>query len=258
MKIVVCFKGVPAAKHVALDPVTHNLQREHTTSEMDPDDRYGMRIALQLRQALPSTTIVALTMGAPHSQIVLQQALAMGADQAILLSDRAFAGADTLATSYTLAQAIRKIANVDLVITGYSSHDADTGQVGPDLAAQLHWQQATNVTALTYHDLMWQITQQRNNTLQQLQTDEHLVVTVQRQTTLKPAQMSMTGIHKAVQTPITIWNTTVLHCDLQRVGQAGSATRVTKLITPELPMHHAQTLHTATDFLQIIKKNKGK
>lgn len=251
MKVVVCFKGVPAARHVAIDPITHNLQRDSAAIEMDPDDRYALAIALQLRQQLQDVEIIALTMGAMHSQIILQEALAMGANKAVLLSDRRFAGADTLATGYTLAQAINKIDNVSLVITGQTSHDADTGQVGPNIAAQLHWQQATHVTDLTYQKLTWQITRQLDNTMQVLQTQDNLVVTVGNND-LQPAQMTVTGINQAVNETLTIWSADDLHCDLQRVGKNGSATKVVALMTPELPPHQAKLLPQATDFLNIL------
>lgn len=256
MKIVVCFKGVPAARHVALDPVTHNLQRDNTAMEMDPDDRYALALALQLRQQLHDVEIIALTMGAMHSQIILQAALAMGANQTILLSDRRFAGADTLATGYTLAQAINKIGDVSLVITGYTSHDADTGQVGPNLAAQLHWQQAARVSALSYDNLAWQITRRFNNNMQTLQTQDNLVVTVDREQQLSPAQMTVSGIQQAVNETVTVWNADDLQCNLQRIGTAGSATKVVSLAAPELPAQHAQQLTSATAFLNILQQGR--
>lgn len=135
MDIVVCIKQVPDTTEVRLDPVTGTLIREGVPSIMNPDDKAGLAAALRLR-AKCGGTVTALSMGPPQAAVMMREALALGADRAVLLNDRAFAGSDTLATSSTLAAAIQKLP-YDLVITGRQAIDGDTAQVGPQIAEHL-------------------------------------------------------------------------------------------------------------------------
>lgn len=135
MKIIVCIKQVPDTNEVKLDPKTGTLIRDGVPSIINPDDKSGLESALQLKEEF-GAHITVLTMGPPQADAALREALAMGADEAVLLSDRAFAGADTWATSLTLAKAIEKL-EYDLIITGRQAIDGDTAQVGPELAEHL-------------------------------------------------------------------------------------------------------------------------
>ena len=136
MKIVVCIKQVPESQDVRLDPVTHNLQREGVKSIINPFDLYALEEGLRVREQQGGEVMV-LTMGPPQAENALREALTYGADQAVLLSDRAFAGADTWATAYTLAAAIARLGGADLIICGKQAIDGDTAQVGPEMAAFL-------------------------------------------------------------------------------------------------------------------------
>ncbi len=135
LKIIACIKQVPDTHEVRIDPLTGTLIREGVPSIMNPDDKAGLEAALCLRDAL-GAEVTALSMGPPQAEAVLREAMAMGSDAACLLTDRAFGGADTLATSTTLAAAIRTLG-FDLVITGRQAIDGDTAQVGPQLAELL-------------------------------------------------------------------------------------------------------------------------
>ncbi|MEG1773259.1 MAG: electron transfer flavoprotein subunit beta/FixA family protein [Oscillospiraceae bacterium] len=135
MNIVVCIKQVPDTNEVKLDPVTGTLIRDGVPSIMNPDDKAGLEAALELKDALGATVTV-VSMGPPQADAVLREAMAMGADKAVLVTDRAFGGADTLATSTTLAAAIQKL-DYDLIITGRQAIDGDTAQVGPQIAEAL-------------------------------------------------------------------------------------------------------------------------
>ncbi len=132
MNIIVCIKQVPDTTEVRIDPKTGTLVREGVPSIMNPDDKAGLEAALRLKDAL-GAHVTALTMGPPQAETVLREAMAMGADAAVLVTDRAFGGADTIATSTTLAAAIRTM-DFDLIITGRQAIDGDTAQVGPQVA----------------------------------------------------------------------------------------------------------------------------
>ena len=136
MKIFVCIKQVPGVSDVKIDPNTNTLIREGIESIINPPDRNAIELGLSLKEKHGAKVIV-LTMGPPQAEEILREAIAMGADKGYLLTDRAFAGADTLATSYTLAQAIKKILEIEekyLIICGALAIDGDTGQVPPELA----------------------------------------------------------------------------------------------------------------------------
>ncbi|MEG2651622.1 MAG: electron transfer flavoprotein subunit beta/FixA family protein, partial [Eubacterium sp.] len=136
MNIVVCVKQVPDTNEVKLDPVKGTLIREGVPSIMNPDDKAGLEAALQIKDAT-GAHITVVSMGPPQADDVLREALAMGADEAILVTDRAFGGADTWATSTTIAAAIAKL-DYDLIITGRQAIDGDTAQVGPQIAEHLN------------------------------------------------------------------------------------------------------------------------
>ncbi len=136
MNIVVCIKQVPDTTKVKIDPETNTLVREGVESIINPFDLYAIEEGVRLREAQGGTVKV-ITMGPPQAESALREAISLGADESILVSDRAFAGSDTWATAYTLAAAIRTIGPVDLIICGKQAIDGDTAQVGPSLADQL-------------------------------------------------------------------------------------------------------------------------
>lgn len=135
MNIITCIKQVPASSNVQVDPVTGVLIRDGNNVKMNPYDLYGLEAAYELKEKMGEETKVhAITMGPNSATQVLKEALYMGADEATLLTDRKFAGADVLATSYTISQLIKHIGNYDLVICGKQTTDGDTAQVGPEIA----------------------------------------------------------------------------------------------------------------------------
>ena len=135
MKIVVCIKQVPDTNEVKLDPVTNTLIRDGVPSIINHDDKSGIEAALQLKEKLGGTVTV-VCMGPPQADVALREALAMGCDDAILISGREFGGSDTYATSNIIAAGLKKIG-YDLVITGRQAIDGDTAQVGPQIAEKL-------------------------------------------------------------------------------------------------------------------------
>ena len=137
MKIVVCIKQVPDTNEVKLDPVTNRLIRDGVPSIINHDDKAGIEAALQLRESLnDGSTVTVVCMGPPQADVALREALAMGCDEAYLLSAREFGGSDTCATAIIISTALKKIG-YDLVITGRQAIDGDTAQVGPQIAENL-------------------------------------------------------------------------------------------------------------------------
>ncbi len=133
MKIIVCIKQVPATTKVKINPETNTLIREGVESIINPFDAYAIEEGVRVREHCGGTVTV-LTMGPPQAEAALREAISLGADEAVLLSDRAFAGSDTWATSYALAQGIKKVGDFDLIVCGKQAIDGDTAQVGPGIA----------------------------------------------------------------------------------------------------------------------------
>jgi electron transfer flavoprotein beta subunit len=144
MRIVVCVKQVPGSNDAKIDPETKRIVREGIKAITNPFDTYAVEEAVRIKEKFGGEVII-ITMGPARADMVLRESISVGADRAILLSDRAFGGSDTWATSYALAKAIEKIGGVDLVLCGKQAIDGDTAQVGPGIAAQLDWTQATYV-----------------------------------------------------------------------------------------------------------------
>ena len=144
MHIVVCIKQVPDTADVKIDPKTNTLIREGVVSIINPFDMYAIEESLRLKEKLGGK-VTAITMGPPQAENALREAIAMGVDAGILVSDRAFAGSDTWATSYTLALALKKIGDYGVILCGKQASDGDTAQVGPGIAAHLDLPQITYV-----------------------------------------------------------------------------------------------------------------
>ena len=147
MKIVVCVKQVPDTMEVEVDRKSGTIIREGVPSILNPFDEFALNEALRLREKTEAKLIV-ISMGPPQAEKALRKCLAIGADEAILLSDRAFAGSDTWATSYTLGRALKSIGEIDIVLCGQQAIDGDTAQVGPELAQQLGFSQLTYVEGI--------------------------------------------------------------------------------------------------------------
>lgn len=147
MEILVCIKQVPGTSNVQVDPVTGVLKRDGVDSKMNPYDLYALETALKIREEKGGTVKV-ISMGPPQAKEIIKEAYMMGADEGALISDRKFAGADVLATSYTISQGVRMMGNVDLIICGKQTTDGDTAQVGPEMAEYLGIPHVANVRKL--------------------------------------------------------------------------------------------------------------
>ena len=233
MKILVFVKQVPETDEIRLDPKTGKLNRDSVPSIMNPYDAHAVEAALQLKEAHGGSVHV-VTMGPDQAKAVLKEALAMGCDEAYLLSDRAFGGADSLATGYTLAKAAEKIGGYDLLLFGKCAVDAETAQTGPIVAELLDLPQVTLVESITCED-GWVLCQRDLGT--QLQTVKVslpalLAVTGQINRPRYPRPPRICSINTY---PLTVWSATDLGCDPDRIGIPGSPSCTRQVFEPEKP-----------------------
>jgi len=231
MRIIVFIKQVPDSAHVRFDKETHSIIREGLPSIINPFDENAIEAGLQLREEHGGEVIV-LCMGAPHAQEQLRQAIAMGVDQAILISDRRFAVADTLATAYSLSTAAKKIGDYDLLLFGKQAIDGDTAQVGPGVAEFLGLPQITYVRKIQVAD--GKVTAERvlEDSYEIVQTNLPAVLTVVKEIN-EPRHASLRGVLKAKKAEIPMWTPEDIDADLAKIGKIGSPTDVIKTFTPE-------------------------
>ncbi len=230
MKIVVCIKQVPDTTEIKINPATGTLIRDGVPSIMNPDDKGGLEVALQLKDQFGAHVTV-ITMGPPQAEAILREAMAMGADRAILLTDRKFAGADTLATSNALAGALRVIEH-DLVITGRQAIDGDTAQVGPQIAEHLHTPMISYVAGVEYDGKdKLTVKKEDEDGYQMLEVHTPALLTVLA-SAFKPRYMTVKGILDAYdEKEIEIWNVDKIDVDEAKLGLNGSPTRVKRSFT---------------------------
>ena len=217
---------MPDTTEVKINPQTGTLIREGVPSIMNPDDKGGLEFALQLKEQYGAHVTV-ITMGLPQADAILREALAMGVDRAILLTDRKLGGADTLATSSALAGALRTM-DYDLIITGRQAIDGDTAQVGPQIAEHLDLPQVSYLEHLEYDgNKTFIIRKQTEEGYQVLQMDAPCLVTVLA-SAVKPRYMSVSGIVDAYSREVEVWNADKIDVPEERIGKAGSPTSVFK------------------------------
>ena len=235
MNIVVCIKQVPDTVEVKIDPKTNTLIREGVVSVINPFDMYAIEEGVRLKERFGGKVTI-VTMGPPQAQDALRDALSLGADEAILLSDRAFAGSDTWATSLVLSRAIEKAGDVDLVICGKQASDGDTAQVGPGIAAHLNFPQATYVRKV---DTVHMDTDPKMMVVERLLEEGYeiielslpAVITVVKEIN-EPRMPSLKGKMKAKGAQIPVWTNKELGIDPVQIGLNGSPTQVVKIFTP--------------------------
>ncbi len=233
MNIIVCIKQVPDTRDVHMDPVTGTLIRDHMRAILNPFDKYAIETALQIKEQIGGHVTV-LSMGPPAAKHSIEDALAMGVDNAILLSDPAFAGSDTLATSYILSQGIRTHGQYDLIICGKQALDGDTAQVGPGIASFLDIAQVTmvsHINQITRTSL--RLTRLMDNEETRIDVSFPAVITVLKDIYL-PRYPSFIGKHRAKQIPIKCWTQTDINCDAKQIGLNGSPTWVDQIFSPQV------------------------
>ncbi|HHW01325.1 MAG TPA: electron transfer flavoprotein subunit beta/FixA family protein [Thermoanaerobacterales bacterium] len=234
MKIVVCIKQVPSTEaRVQMDPIKGTLIREGVESVVNPFDEYAIEEGIRLKERYGGEVTV-ISMGPPQAREALKTALAMGADKAVLLSDRAFAGSDTLATAYTLSLGIKKLGDIDIVICGKQATDGDTAQVGPGLAQRLNLRQITYVSKIREINLKnRKITAERliESGTQVVSTALPALITVVKDIN-QPRIPNIFSIKKATRAEIPVWGMQDLGGDPKDFGFDGSPTQVVRIFTP--------------------------
>ena len=248
MHIVVCIKQVPDSAQIRVHPVTNTIMRQGVPTIVNPYDLFALEAALRLRDTLGATVTV-LTMGPPMAEDTLRKALGFGADRAVLLTDRAFAGSDTLATSYALSQAILKIGREwgtpDLVFTGKQTIDGDTAQVGPGIARRLGLNQITYVSGITAIDPeagTIELTRRAEGGVQELTTRLPALVTM-IEGSCEVRRGSLPDVLRAARAEIVVWNAAQAGiADMALCGLKGSPTVVKRVFAPSARDEKAQQL----------------
>lgn len=232
MNIVVCIKQVPDTAEVRINPETGTLIREGVPSIINPYDMHALEASLAIKDT-GAAKVTAITMGPPQAETALREAISMGCDAAVLLSDRAFAGSDTLATSYTLAKAMEKL-KPDMVICGKQAIDGDTAQVGPEVAEML------NIPHIAYVRKIEEV-KEGYVRVQRLMDEGYDVVeatmpvllTVVRELNT-PRLPSLKGKMAAKKAEIKKWGPSDIGADAEYLGLKGSPTQVKNIFAPEV------------------------
>ena len=224
MHTIVFIKQVPATSEIKWDPKTGTLMRESAESVLNLTDKHALEAALQLKEQHGGQS-TAVSMGPPQAEEALREALSMGIDRAILLSDKAFAGADTLSTAYTLSLAARKVGSFDLILCGKESSDGMTAQVGPQVAEFLDLPQLTCATEITIQDTSVRIKQKIEDGFRILEAPLPAVITVEREIN-RPGIPTMDTIMEAYRSKeVLVWTARDVNGDPGLLGLKGSPTQ---------------------------------
>lgn len=233
MKIIVCMKQVPDTNEVKLDPKTGRLIRDGVPSIINHDDVNAIEEALRLKDGRDDVTVTLVCMGPPQADAALREALAMGADEAILLSDRAFGGSDTWATSYIIAEAIKLIGDYDIIFCGRQAIDGDTAQVGPQIAEKLNIPQITYVSSFELAGDKVRCRRALEDGYEVVEAKMPCLLTAIKELNA-PRYPSMRGIFDAYgEKQVKIWTIKEVPIDTAKAGLQGSPTNVFKTFTPE-------------------------
>ncbi len=232
MNIVVCLKQVPGTTKVKIDPQTNTLIRQGIENIVNPFDTYALEEGVRIKERCGGK-VIALSMGPPQAEEMLREAISIGADEAILLSDGAFAGADTWATAYTLAKTIEKLEQCDLIICGRQTIDGDTGQVGPELAEILGLPFVAYVSKIEEIGNEYiRIRRMVEEGYEVIEMSLPAVITVVKEINV-PRLPSLRGLARAKSATIPVWTAEELGVDKSLVGLSGSATRVVRIFFPQ-------------------------
>jgi electron transfer flavoprotein beta subunit len=256
MKIVVMIKQVPDTTEVKLDPKTGTLIREGVPSIINPEDKNALEEALKLKESMGAHVVV-VSMGPPQAEDALREALAMGADEAILLTDRAFAGADTWATATTLGYALKKIGDFDLVLAGRQAIDGDTAQVGPQLAEFLKLPQITYVREFAVEDGQVRAKRLLEDGYEEIEAHLPALLTIIKEAN-KPRYPHAGAIMTAYrERKVTLWGVKDIDADPEKLGLKGSPTQVKRSFSPP-PKEPGQIIQSgpaeaAKDLVAILR-----
>ena len=231
MNIVVCIKQVPGTTEIKIDPQTNTLVREGVPSIINPFDCYALEEAVRLRERCGGKVTV-ISMGPPQAEEALRETISLGADETILLSDRAFAGSDTWATAYVLSRAMARIADYDVIICGRQTLDGDTGQVGPGLSEMLGIPFVAYVSGVEeIRDGYIRVQRMVEEGYETIEMALPAVITVVKEINV-PRLPSLRGSIRAKTAQIPVWSAGDIGVEEDKAGIAGSPTRVVKVFFP--------------------------
>lgn len=228
MNIIVCLKQVPDTNEVKIDPKTGTLIREGVPSIINPDDKNALEESLVLKEKVGGKVTV-ISMGPPQAESALREALAMGADEAILISDRAFAGADTCATAYALSGALKKL-DYDIIFAGRQAIDGDTAQVGPEIAEFLGIPQVTYVEKVDADGNQLTVRKAWEDGYETIKVNTPVLLTAIKELN-EPRYMHMKNIFQVFKKDVKIWSADDLDVKKERLGLKGSPTKVKRSAT---------------------------
>jgi electron transfer flavoprotein beta subunit len=231
LKMVVCIKQVPQVSELPWDPDTGRLQRELAEGMMNPACRFALEAAFNIRGKVGGK-ITVITMGPPSAEEVLREAIALGADKGILLTDKRMAGADTYATSFTLAKAIQnKLSRFDLILCGSSTNDSETGQIGPQLAEELDIPGVAYVNDIEISGNKARVRRVTDEFLETMEMELPGLVTINASSYI-PRYVSMSGFQTAFTADITTFDMATLGLRPEWIGSKGAATKILRVYSP--------------------------
>jgi len=246
MRIAVPIKQVPETGAVKMDEATGTMIREGVEAIVNPLDLYGLELAIRLREAGQADDVVAISMGPPMAERAIREAVAMGCDRGVLISDRAFAGSDTWATSYVLAAAIRKLGGFELVICGERATDGDTGQVGPGIASFLDLPVVTYVSRVRGLEAGRIVVERLVEDGQEVLEAELPAVLTVVKAIGDPRLPTLRGKQKARKVEVPRWTPADLDVEADSLGLSGSPTRVVKIFRPTVA-RECEKLHVTDE-----------
>ncbi|MEG0250620.1 MAG: electron transfer flavoprotein subunit beta [Peptostreptococcus sp.] len=258
MRIIVCAKQVPDTTEVKIDKKTNTLIREGVPSILNPDDANALEEALRLKDIYRDCTVTVISMGPPQAKEMLRECLAMGADEAVLLSDRAFGGSDTWATSNALAAGIRQLGDYDLILSGRQAIDGDTAQVGPQIAEKLGLPQVTYVQKLDIDGSTLKVERALEDGFEKIELQMPALLTAVKELN-EPRYMYVDKIFGACEQEIPVLTINDVDISASEVGLKASPTRVFRSFTPEVKGQGEMLNGTIEEISQsLVEKLKEK
>ncbi len=250
MRFVVCVKPVPKPGTVKVDPETHSLRRESAELVINPPDRFALEWAVRLSETCGGE-VVAVMMGPPNAEPLLRELYTLGADRLVLLSDRAFAGSDTLATSYVLSKAVERLSPFELVLMGRASVDGETAQVGPETAAWLDLPSLTRVKGIRRAEGGWVAERVFEDFVEEVSFEAPAVLTVEPDSvTLRPP--SFRRMLSSDEVSVEVLDSKALGCEESLVGLSGSKTRVLSVFSPSVELKREEVKGSPEEVVEKV------
>lgn len=257
MNIAVCVKQVPDTTEVKINPETGTLIRTGVPSIINPYDHFALESALNLKKHHQGFSVTVISMGPPQAKSVVQLGLALGADSGVLLSDRAFAGSDTWATSYALSQAIKKVGKVDMIFCGMQAIDGDTAQVGPGIAQQLRIPQITFCEKVDLDGKKIIARRHIDGGHEIIEAKPPVLFTMIMPKDYAMPYPSFTDVYNSTKKPFSVWSAEDVGAKKELLGLKGSPTQVNKIYPPKKEFTanviNATAAETVEKIMEILK-----